>query len=212
MAEGALARSRANIALAVTGFADAGDEPGLVHFACARAGPYDGASRGAFRPDRPRRHADRVHAGGGRDDDGDAVMAKAKRGRRSARSTATASSGSRRRPRSPRPATSPSTSTRRSLLAQRGARARRRPRRLSRAQPLLLRGRRPPSCRTPSSTRSSAGSRGCARESAELAPVLVVGAPLRRNGRLYNCGARHRARPHPRRRPQDLPAQLSRIL
>lgn len=38
MAEGALARSRANIALAVTGFADKGDEPGLVHFACARAG------------------------------------------------------------------------------------------------------------------------------------------------------------------------------
>jgi nicotinamide-nucleotide amidase len=38
MAEGALARSRANIALSITGFADAGDEPGLVHFACARAG------------------------------------------------------------------------------------------------------------------------------------------------------------------------------
>jgi nicotinamide-nucleotide amidase len=38
MAEGALARSRADIALAVTGFADEGDEPGLVHFACARAG------------------------------------------------------------------------------------------------------------------------------------------------------------------------------
>ena len=38
MAEGALERSNANIALAVTGFADAGDEPGLVHFACARAG------------------------------------------------------------------------------------------------------------------------------------------------------------------------------
>ena len=38
MAEGALARSSANIALAVTGFADAGAEPGLVHFACARAG------------------------------------------------------------------------------------------------------------------------------------------------------------------------------
>lgn len=35
MAEGALARSRADIAVAVTGFADAGDEPGLVHFACA---------------------------------------------------------------------------------------------------------------------------------------------------------------------------------
>ena len=38
MAEGALERSNANIALAVTGFADKGDEPGLVHFACARAG------------------------------------------------------------------------------------------------------------------------------------------------------------------------------
>jgi nicotinamide-nucleotide amidase len=38
MAEGALSHSRANIALAVTGFADAGDEPGLVHFGCARAG------------------------------------------------------------------------------------------------------------------------------------------------------------------------------
>lgn len=38
MAEGALERSRANMALAVTGFADTGDEPGLVHFACARAG------------------------------------------------------------------------------------------------------------------------------------------------------------------------------
>jgi nicotinamide-nucleotide amidase len=38
MAEGALERSRANIALAITGFADSGDEPGLVHFACARQG------------------------------------------------------------------------------------------------------------------------------------------------------------------------------
>jgi nicotinamide-nucleotide amidase len=38
MAEGALARSRANIALSITGFADSGDEPGLVHFGCARAG------------------------------------------------------------------------------------------------------------------------------------------------------------------------------
>jgi nicotinamide-nucleotide amidase len=38
MAEGALARSRANIALSITGFADKGDEPGLVHFGCARAG------------------------------------------------------------------------------------------------------------------------------------------------------------------------------
>ena len=41
MAEGALAASRADIALSVTGFAGpAGpdDEPGLVHFACARKG------------------------------------------------------------------------------------------------------------------------------------------------------------------------------
>jgi nicotinamide-nucleotide amidase len=38
MAEGALERSRANVTLAITGFADAGIEPGLVHFACARAG------------------------------------------------------------------------------------------------------------------------------------------------------------------------------
>ena len=38
MAEGALECSRANIALSVTGFADKGDEPGLVHFACARNG------------------------------------------------------------------------------------------------------------------------------------------------------------------------------
>jgi nicotinamide-nucleotide amidase len=38
MAEGALSNSRADIAISVTGFADAGPEPGLVHFACARAG------------------------------------------------------------------------------------------------------------------------------------------------------------------------------
>ena len=38
MAEGALERSRANIALSITGFADKGEEPGLVHFGCARAG------------------------------------------------------------------------------------------------------------------------------------------------------------------------------
>lgn len=45
MAEGALARSRADIAVAITGFAGPagpGDEPGLVHFACARRG---GATR-----------------------------------------------------------------------------------------------------------------------------------------------------------------------
>jgi nicotinamide-nucleotide amidase len=57
MAEGALSRSRANIALAITGFADTGDEPGLVHFACARAGRisahreehFGGIGRGAVR-------------------------------------------------------------------------------------------------------------------------------------------------------------------
>lgn len=41
MADGALAASRADIALAITGFAGPGgpdDEPGLVHFACARKG------------------------------------------------------------------------------------------------------------------------------------------------------------------------------
>ncbi|MDT8757440.1 CinA family protein [Sphingomonas psychrotolerans] len=41
MAEGALRFSKAQVALAVTGFAGAGapgDEAGLVHFACARAG------------------------------------------------------------------------------------------------------------------------------------------------------------------------------
>ena len=38
MAEGALERSNANIVLSITGFADKGEEPGLVHFACAREG------------------------------------------------------------------------------------------------------------------------------------------------------------------------------
>jgi len=41
MAEGALAASHADIALAITGFAGPGgpdDEPGLVHFGCARTG------------------------------------------------------------------------------------------------------------------------------------------------------------------------------
>ena len=39
MAEGAISRSHADIALAITGFADAaadGDEAGLVHFSAAR--------------------------------------------------------------------------------------------------------------------------------------------------------------------------------
>jgi nicotinamide-nucleotide amidase len=50
MAEGALSRSRANIALAITGFADTGDEPGLVHFACARNGRITPAREEHFGP------------------------------------------------------------------------------------------------------------------------------------------------------------------
>lgn len=38
MAEGALARSRADLAVSTTGYADDGPEPGLVHFACAATG------------------------------------------------------------------------------------------------------------------------------------------------------------------------------
>jgi len=50
MADGALARSRAHIALAITGFADSGDEPGLVHFACARAGRMTAHREAHFGP------------------------------------------------------------------------------------------------------------------------------------------------------------------
>jgi len=51
MAEGALERSRANVAVAITGFADAGVEPGLVHFACARAGRTTAHREEHFGPD-----------------------------------------------------------------------------------------------------------------------------------------------------------------
>lgn len=50
MAEGALERSRAHIALSITGFADAGDEPGLVHFACARQGRITAHREAHFGP------------------------------------------------------------------------------------------------------------------------------------------------------------------
>jgi len=50
MAEGALARSRAHIAVSITGFADAGDEPGLVHFACARQGRITAHREAHFGP------------------------------------------------------------------------------------------------------------------------------------------------------------------
>jgi nicotinamide-nucleotide amidase len=50
MAEGALARSDAHIAVAITGFADKGEEPGLVHFACARAGRMTAHREAHFGP------------------------------------------------------------------------------------------------------------------------------------------------------------------
>jgi nicotinamide-nucleotide amidase len=50
MAEGALERSRAHIALAITGFADEGEEPGLVHFACAREGRITAHREAHFGP------------------------------------------------------------------------------------------------------------------------------------------------------------------
>jgi nicotinamide-nucleotide amidase len=50
MAEGALPRSSANIALAITGFADTGEEPGLVHFACARKGRITATREEHFGP------------------------------------------------------------------------------------------------------------------------------------------------------------------
>ena len=279
----------------------------------ARARAQDGAPRGAFRLDRPGRHADRVHARRGRDDDGDALtdagfsglssrrhvvywqtvsgagrrvapfvsagtpsrrrramtmeeaaalvvgvvgtspnrstwhawehrrgsgaqlhaalcdlvgasadifyasgssparttragrprpgpaprptIARERSGCRSARSTATASSGSRRRRRWPRPATSPSTSTRRSARPP-GARARRRPRRLSRAQPQLLRGRRsPPPGRlprrgrarhrppVPGDRRAGAGA-GRRRAAAAQRPALQLRARALSRGRI----------------------------
>ncbi len=50
MAEGALERSRAHITLSITGFADSGDEPGLVHFACARNGRITAHREAHFGP------------------------------------------------------------------------------------------------------------------------------------------------------------------
>src|SRR3546814_20784192 len=40
MAKGSIHSSEADIALSITGFAGDGDEPGLVHFACARRDGY----------------------------------------------------------------------------------------------------------------------------------------------------------------------------
>ena len=42
--------------------------------------------------------------------------------------------------------------------------------------------------------------------SADLRPVLAVGAPLRARGRVFNCAVDRAPRPHPRRRAEVLPA------
>ena len=47
--------------------------------------------------------------------------------------------------------------------------------------------------------------------SAELMPVLVIGAPLAYRHRIYNTG-RGASRPDPRRRPQVISADLPRVL
>ena len=48
--------------------------------------------------------------------------------------------------------------------------------------------------------------------SAGLAPVLLVGAPLRRDGRLYNCAVVISRGRDPRRGAEELPAELPRVL
>ena len=63
MAEGALERSRANIALSITGFADSGDEPGPGPFRLRPGGTGHRPSRGAFRSRRQRCYAGQMHEG-----------------------------------------------------------------------------------------------------------------------------------------------------
>ena len=48
-----------------------------------------------------------------------------------------------------------------------------------------------------------------AKESAELRTVLVVGAPMRRNGRLYNCGVVLARGDDPRRRAEELSCPIT---
>ena len=48
--------------------------------------------------------------------------------------------------------------------------------------------------------------------SADLAPVLLIGAPLRRDGRLYNCALVDLARASARGGAEELPAELPRVL
>ena len=98
----------------------------------------------------------------------------------------------------------------------RGGAARRRregrPRRLSRALRLLLRDRRPaPAGRAP--RRGRGGGRPTSSPRApSSAPVLLIGAPLRRDGPALQLRAGDRPRAAPRRRAEELPAQLPRIL
>ena len=45
-----------------------------------------------------------------------------------------------------------------------------------------------------------------------LAPVFLIGAPLRHRGRLYNCGLAIATRHDPRRGAEELPPELPRVL
>jgi PncC family amidohydrolase len=182
MAEGALERSRANVTLAITGFADKGHRAGARPLRLRPGRPSHGAPGGAFRAHRPGRDPHRMYEGGDRHDDGDALMAKTppfeaihRHGFvRVAAATPVASS-----------ATSPSTSRRRWGSRARGMSAER-PDRLSELnissyavddlhlQEAFL-------------DAVEEGIADLCRQTADLSPVLAVGAPLRRNGRLYNC-------------------------
>ena len=55
-------------------------------------------------------------------------------------------------------------------------------------------------------------SRGSSRRARDLLPVLVVGAPLRVEGGLFNCAVVIHRGARARRRAQELPARLPRVL
>ena len=59
---------------------------------------------------------------------------------------------------------------------------------------------------------AQAGLATLAAATAQHAMTAVVGLPVPMDGRLYNCAALAGRRAHYRRRPQDLSAQLQRIL
>ena len=62
------------------------------------------------------------------------------------------------------------------------------------------------------STRCSSALRAIVAGSRELAPVIVVGAPLRGRARAVQRRGRDPPRPRARRRPQELPARVPRVL